>query len=265
MNEQTALARGPFASGPISKSPGPIAAGERDPRYDNQPPLDERILLEFMEDLETHASGEDSVAGRIATLIASARRAPEKCDSEEIAGKMGDLCAQARNVTQRLDAARERHNRPLLNAQRALKGRADCLIQPLNDAIAKIRRALDDFARAEAARRAEEQRKAEEEARRAREALERENVDERIVESIAPPPPPAPAPIGRGDLGARVGTQKVWCHKITSVRQLPDRLLKHPKVVEVLDKLVAAEIKAASGKVEIKGVEIWQDTKARVA
>jgi hypothetical protein len=72
------------------------------------------------------------------------------------------------------------------------------------------------------------------------------------------------APIARGDYGSRVGTTTVWHHEIESVRQLPDRLLKHAKVIETLDKLIAAEIKSASGKCEIKGVRIWSDQQAVV-
>jgi hypothetical protein len=81
---------------------------------------------------------------------------------------------------------------------------------------------------------------------------------------FAPAKAPEPAPLARGNYGSRVGTTTVWRHEIDSIRQLPDRLLKHPKVREQLDKLIAAEIRSASGKLEIKGVRIWKDTKAAV-
>lgn len=283
MDDQTTTARrGPFDSGPIARESGPIAASERDPFHDNQPPFEERIVMDFMDDLARPGElGQLSIGARIAELMASAARAPAEIKDQDIAGQprsaeqicgmLGDLCKQGREVAQRLEGARDKHNRPLLNAQRALKGRADGLIAPLNDAIAKIRQGLDDHARAEAARIAEAERKANE-ARRiaeeaARRALEAEGISDAIPAHqpiIAPPPALAPAPMGRGDYGARVGTQKVWCHEIESVRQLPDRLLKHPKIIEALDKLIAAEIRAASGKINIKGVRIWQDTKAAV-
>lgn len=281
MEQATTTRRGPFDAGPITSEPGPIATGERDAFHDNQPPLEERIVMDFMEDLEKPGEhGGPSINGRIEELLASAGRAPAEIKDQEIGGKlikapqivgmMGDLCKQSREVAARLEAARDRHNRPLLNAQRALKGKADGLITPLNDAIAKIRRMLDDFARAEAAREAEERRK-EEEARRiaedaARAAVAEAGLAEVLPEPMAPPPPPPAhaAPMGRGDYGARVGTQKFFRHEIESVRKLPDRLLKHPKVVEALDKLIASEIRAASGKCEITGVRIWQDTKAAV-
>jgi hypothetical protein len=46
------------------------------------------------------------------------------------------------------------------------------------------------------------------------------------------------------------------------VRQLPDRLLKHPKVLEALQSVVAAEVR--SGVREIKGVRIWSTDEAVV-
>jgi hypothetical protein len=258
---------GPFAD----KLPGPVEAGERDAHHDNQPPLEERIMMEFLEELQTPGESGKTLLGRIEELLASAGRAPEKCESESVAGAMGDLCRQARDVGKRIEEIRERHNRPLLNAQRTLKGRADSVLAPLDEAIAKIRRRLDDWAAAEARRVAEEMRK-EEEARRvaedaARAAIKEQGLEEQIPEDqpiFATPAPKPAAPIARGDLGSSVGGRKVWKHEIESVRQLPDRILKHPKVVEALDKLIAAEIKAASGKIEIKGVKIWSETAAVV-
>lgn len=279
----TTARQGPFATGPIADPmPGPLEAGERDPKFDNQPPLEERILMDFMEELATLGEGNSpSIQGRIEELLASAGRVPKTCDSEAIAGKIGDLCKQARDVGQRLETARDKHNRPLLNAQRALKGRADGLIQPLNLAIANARGLLDDFTRREQQRRAEEQRKAEEarriadEARRKLEEATRQQLEEKGLGHVIPadeplfaPAPAAPrmepAPMARGDLGSRVGTTTVHCHEIESVRKLPDRLLKHPKVIEALDKLIAAEIRSAKGQCEINGVRIWKELKAAV-
>jgi hypothetical protein len=250
----TAIAPGPFASRPAE---APLDG--RDPRHDNQPPLEERLLMDFAEDLE-----DQGVTRKISDLVNSAGNAP-RCDSEEIAGKIGDFCKQAREIEKRVNDTREKYNRPLLTAQKTLKGRADGLLAPLLAAAAKLRDDLNRFTREEAARRAEELRKREDEARRAREALERENIaPEVIAEIIEEPTRAKPAPIARGDYGSRVGTTTVWFHEIESVRQLPDRLLKHPKVVEALDKLIAQEIKSASGKLEIKGVRIWSDQQAVV-
>jgi len=270
MDDLATAARGPFESGPVTSQPGPVAAGERDARYDNQPPLEERVVMDFMEDLERPGEhGEKGIKARIEELLSSASRAPETCDDETTAGKMSDLCKQAREISQRLETARDKHNRPLLNAQRSLKGRADGLIAPLSNAIAGIRQRLDDFARREDARRAEEQRKADE-ARRvaeeaARAALAEKGMSDAIPEDqpIFSAPEPAPAaPLARGNYGSKLGTQTVWKHEIESVRQLPDRILKHPKVIEALDKVIGAEIRG--GVRAIKGVRIWDEKKAAV-
>jgi hypothetical protein len=271
--------RGPFDTGPISSEPGPVASGERDARFDNNPPLEERIVMDFMEELQLHGADEKSIAARIDELLASARRAPEEIKDQEIAGKpvtgekiaggMGDLCKQARDVAARLETARDKHNRPLLNAQRALKARADGLISPLLAEIAKLRKRLDDHAAAEDQRRRDEERRAAEARRIAEEAaaaaLTEQGMEDQI-EHVAPPAPVAapPTPIARGDYGSRVGTRTVYEHEIESVRKLPDRLLKHPKIIEALDKLIAAEIKRSSGKCKIPGVRLWPVTKAAV-
>jgi hypothetical protein len=241
---------------------GETLSSGRDARLDNAPPLDERVVQEFIEDVDR-----EGITARIAELLASAGRAP-KCDSQTVAGQIGDLCKLAGDVTKRLDAAREKHNRPILTAQRNLKAKADGLIAPLTSAIAKLRDDLNRFTREETARRDAERRAQEEEARRLREEQERIAAERAEAGQPAAPqveimvPRAEPEPIARGDYGARVGTQKAWFHEIESVRQLPDRILKNPRVIEALDKVIAAEIRA--GAREIKGTKIWSEDRAVV-
>jgi hypothetical protein len=253
---------GPFARPPKATEPGPVEAGERDPNFDNQPPLEERVVQDFMEDLHTPGEGVAAIKARIDELLASAARAPEKCESEADAGKLGDLCKLARDALARLEAAREKHNRPLLNATRALKARADQLGVPLERAIIDVRGRLSAWTNAEAARVAEERRKAEAE----RQRLQDEADAHASLPEYAPrvEAPKIADPVARGDYGARVGTRTVHHHEIESVRKLPDRILKHPKVVEALDKIIAAEIRSASGKCTITGVRIWSTQEAAV-
>lgn len=240
-----------------------------DPK-DNRPPLEERVLMDFEEELR--AKGLDA---RVAELLASAGRVPE-IDSEDIAGKVGDLCKQALTAERAVETVRETQNRPILNAQRALKGRADSIIGPLQAKIREVRSRLDKYVadKAEEARQA--QRRADEEARRIREAAEAERqriADEAaaagraVTEEELPPVPiieaaKVEAPVARGDMGARVGARTVWHHEIESVRQLPDRILKNPRVIEALDKVIGAEIRG--GAREIKGTRIWSTQEASV-
>jgi hypothetical protein len=235
----------------------------------NEPPLEERIVMDFAEKLTA-----DGIAARIAELIASADRAPD-CTSSETAGQYGDLIKMAGAAVKRVDEAREGFNRPLLNAQRALKSKADGVVADLNDRATKLRTGLNGFlaaeekkAAAERARLAEQLRAAEEAARKVREEQEAvaaekgEALPEPVYEPVFVAPPMPTAPIARGDLGSRVGMTTVWKHEIISVRQLPDAVLKNAKVVEAIDKVLAAQIRG--GAREIKGCRIWDEKVASV-
>lgn len=238
--------------------PGETIADGRDPRHDNQPPLQERILLDFDDHL-----AKLGIKARIETLLASAGKCPEKISDGVTAGKAGDLVKLAREVEKAIEAARETHNRPLLDAQRALKAKADGTFAPLAESINTVRSRLNAYMQEEA-RKAEEQRRlAAEEARRQQEAARA------AAEPDEPLPPIVPEhvekPVARGELGAKVGTVTVWHHEIESVRQLPDRLLKHPKVIDALNTVIAAEIRGmGERKSDIKGVRIWSTQEARV-
>ena len=279
----------------------------------NNPPIEEQVVLDLAE-----ALSEAGLTSRIDALIASAGRAPE-ITSHEIAGRYADMIKQMSAAGKAVEAEREKFNRPLLNAQRALKGRADAIIAPLSEAErgarAKVKRFDDAEAEKErqraaeaalARRRAEEAAEAErrrlqaiadENARQERlrlqaiadEAARKERLrlqaieDERaaaeareaqavVVEAavveveaeaveVAPayvePEEPARTVI-QGDMGAKVSRVTTWKHRIVSVRQLPDSILKHAKVIEALDKVLAAQVR--SGTREIKGCEIFPET-----
>jgi hypothetical protein len=265
MTTDTARRPGPFSTGPIAKSPGPIELGERDARFDNQPPLGERIAMEFEDDLRR-----EGLIERAAQLIDAIPRCP-KADCTENVGKLGDFVRQINAFEKALEAVREKHNRPLIDARTALKGRTDAIFVPLADALKKVRDDMNRWTREETARVERERREAAERAEQLRREAEAAAQDKAAAtgmpaETFIPEITPrrVEAPVARGDLGARVGTRMSYEHKIVSVRKLPDRLLKHPKVIEALDKVIAAEIRSASGKCEISGVEITPVTNAAV-
>jgi hypothetical protein len=238
----------------------------RDARHDNQPPLEDRIVLDFVDDLDR-----EGLTARVKQLLESAGKVPA-IDSDGIAGKVGDLIKMTSTVHKAIEAVREKHNRPLINARNALKARADTVVEPLLIEIAKIRTSLNAYMQEQDRIARQRQREADEAARVAREAAEaeqRRQEQERGFElDVGEAPAPVieaakvAAPVARGDLGARVGTRTVWHSEIEKVRQLPDRLLKHPKVIAALESVVAAEVR--SGAREIKGVKIWSTQEANV-
>lgn len=234
----------------------------RDARLDNEPPLEERILLQFQEDLDVAEEGQKlSISERIAELMASCARVPA-IDNDKIAGSVGDLIQMASNVSKRIDIAREKHNRPLLNAQRALKGKADGVFADLATEIERVRGKLNAYMQDKRRKEDEERRAAEEAARKAAEAARAATPADEPAPIVDIAPAPVEKAIARGSLGAKVSTQKKWHHEILSVRQLPDRILKHPKVVEAMSSVINAEIR--SGTREIKGTRIWDTDEAVV-
>lgn len=248
----------------VKPFPGDDAAEQiraHDPK-DNRPPLEEQVTMDFEEQLR-----DGGLLERISTITESAGKAPEITD-KTIAGKVGDLIAMARECRKRIEERRETHNRPLLNAQRALKGRADALLSPMDEAINALKRRLDAFMAEEARKAADKQRQADEEARRLRE--EQAQREREAAEAGAPPPPPAPIieaprieqPVARGDIG-RVGTKTVWRHEIeVPIKQLPKAILENAAVREAVDKVIAGAIRA--GNREIKGVRIWSEQVSNV-
>lgn len=262
----------------------------------NNPPIDEQIVLDLAEALAVAG-----LTARIEDLIAAAGRAPE-ITSADVAGRYADLIKQMVAAGKAVEGEREKLNRPLLNAQRALKGRADAIVAPLKEAENAARGKVSAYDREQAEierqariKREAEERKAREEAEAERRRLqaiadeearqerarlqaiedERAAAEQRKAEQVeieaavvavevayAPATPePARAAI-QGDMGAKVARVTTWHHRILSVRQLPDSILKHAKVVEALDKVIAAQVR--SGTREMKGVEIYSETSTAI-
>lgn len=239
-----------------TKNTAPAQAGH------NKPPLDETIVAEFVEGLAL-----EGITKRVDDLIAAAK-ASGPCEDDETAGNFADFAKQVLAATKAVEEHREVHNRPVLNAQCALKGKADGIVAPLIEAANGVRAKLDAYALAQREAAAKKQREADAAAKLAREAAAKALAEAGVDEDVMPvaetfTPPPVAAPKIQGSYGAKVAFTTTYHHEIESVRKLPDRLLKHPKVVEVLNRLVAAEIKASKGKTPIPGVRIWtSDTTA---
>lgn len=114
----------------------------------NNPPLEERILLEFDEALLEH----DGLLARISAMVEKADSAGP-CTSADLAGRYGDFVKMASAAAKTIEAERELLNRPLLMAQRALKARADKYVSLASGAGSKVRGLLDTYLAEEEKRR----------------------------------------------------------------------------------------------------------------
>lgn len=225
----------------------------------NRPPLDEQVLIDFEDALR-----EGGITQKVKDIVEAVDRFGE-CDSDDKAGRGGDFVKQCSATIKAIEAERETLNRPILTAQRALKGKGDGYVDLVkaasNQVLKKINAYMDEQRRiADLKRKA-----AEEAARKAQEAA----LAAAVAAGEKSPPPeikiePAKVdePVVRGDYGARIGSTTVWLHEIESVRKLPDGILTHAKVMEAINSVIGQMVRG--GTREIKGVRIWSEQKTAI-
>jgi hypothetical protein len=247
------------------------------PRTHNEPPLEERIVL----DLESQIDEIPGLRTRIRELIAKADTLPA-CQDDETAGKLGDFIKMAKAAAGRVDEIREAIKRPYLTATRNLDAKARTHTDALAGAAQAARRVLDAYVaeqdrlrrEAEARRIAAERAAWQAEQDRIALELAAENEARKASDPAPPAPEPAvepmfatpaakPAPIATGDYGTRVGVKKVWkADPVTSLKGLPTSVTGHPTVIEAANKVIAALVRA--GARELKGVTIREHTESNV-
>lgn len=251
-------ATAPFENGPF-ESQGTEAHGSR---HHNQPPLEERILLEFDEALrKPYGDNGKTLQERIDEIVASAGRVPEQILDERTCGLVGDLLKLAGNVQKAVEAERETHNRPLLNAQRALKTRMDAVLQPLLAIGGPLRGRMNEFVAEREAKRREQERLAAEAARKATEAAQAAAPTEELVPQVQAAF--VPKTQVRGDYGSTVSSKQIWTfEREVEVKKLPKAILENEKVQEAVDSVIRSMVR--SGTRKIAGVRIFQTTSAQV-
>lgn len=264
---------------------------------DNRPPLEEQIVIDLAEALAADGLGKriddliasaarapaitsPEIAGRYADLIKQMVAAAKAVEAEReklnrpilnaqraLKGRTDAIIAplsvaekEARGKVDRFDAeqaAIERKRREDAEIERRrLQAIAD---DEARQERLRLQKIADDKARAERLRlQAIEDERAAAEAREAATVI----VDAEEIEVAAPlveisVPEPQRSAI-QGDMGAKVARVTTWHHRIVSVRQLPDSILKHAKVIEALDKVIAAQVR--QGTRELKGCEIFSET-----
>jgi hypothetical protein len=109
-------------------------------QFHNEPPLADRLTMQFED-----ALARKGLPSRVAEITTAAARAPDPIANEEDAGAVGDLLKQAKAAHQAIKAEREILNRPLLDAQRAMIGKADALTAPMDKATGPLKDQLDAF------------------------------------------------------------------------------------------------------------------------
>jgi hypothetical protein len=224
-------------------------------RHDNQPPLEERVVMDFEDKLKAA-----KLDARVAQLSDSAGRAPA-CDNDDAAGKIGELLSLARAARKAVEDLREGENRPILNAQRALKAKADALLAPMDTAMNALKRSLDAYMSEQARKAAEARRKAEEDARRLQEEARANAAPDEPIPVVTPAPVPAPSI--RSDLGTLVSARKVWrFEREVPIAKLPKDVLENQTVVDAVDKVLGAMVRGGARK--IKGVRIFEDAAANI-
>lgn len=221
-------------------------------RHHNSPPVEERIQMEFRDELLSERPDFLQVYD---ALIAAADRA--KAEDDETLGKCGDLVKRYRAAGNHIDEKHKLVKAPYLEAGRACDAEKNRLRAPLDEAARKVSAIMNTYvAKREAEARAERERIAADEraaADAAREAGEGE------VAALAPAAPKKVEPV-RSDGGATVSTREVWNSQVEDFPKALKAVKSDPKVKEAIEAAIARLVRA--GQREIPGVRIWSTQQA---
>lgn len=228
----------------------------------NRPPIDEMARQDFNEAIDA----KEGFRSRVEELVAAAGRAV--CTTEEEAGRCGELIRQIRAAEKFTEETHRDVKAPYLAASRAVDDAKNTLIAPLVDAKQSTQKKLNTFiAEQEQARLEQQRREREAEEVRQREEAERlraEGVAEADVAEIVTTTAPVQAErtMVRGDYGAAVSGRKEWTFQIEDYETALLEVAGNAKVREAVEKAIAGLVR--SGTREIKGVRIFEQTKANV-
>lgn len=204
----------------------------------NNPPLEETLVMEFEANLREH---DFDLIARIDELEAKARDiAP--CYDADTAGRYGDAVKSAVAAIRLIEKEREGLNRPLLNAQRALMGKAKSYSDRLDAAEKRIRAQLDAFTEREKQKRLAAEREAQRLIDEARAKAAREaEVERQRLQAIA---------------DAAAEKERVRLQEIANVAAAHERA----KLQAIEDERAAAEVREAKAvEVVAEVVEIEAD------
>ena len=197
---------------------------------------------------------------------ADAITAPLKDAETEARGKIQRFDAEQAEIERQARLKREVEERKAREEAEAERRRLQAIAdEQARQERLRLQAIADEAARKERLRlqAIEDERAAAEKREAAAVVVEAETVEVAapVVEVEVAYQPAAPEPERvtiQGDMGAKVARVTTWKHEILSVRQLPDSILKHAKVIEALDKVIAAQVR--SGTRELKGCRIYSET-----
>lgn len=234
----------------------------------NEPPLEERIQMEFRDAL---LEDRPNFMTRMGEAIAAVGRAEVTNDDQ--LGKAGDLEKILRACDQHIAATHQVVKRPYLEGGRACDAEKTRLLGPITQARSDLMEMMNAFmAKREAARRKEEAERAAEERRQAelaaqaereRQAALGENNPEAVAEieavAMAAAAPKRPEPV-RSDAGATVSGKTVWNSQVEDMAKAFKAVRGDEKVQQAIRDAVQRLVRA--GQREIPGVRIWSTVQA---
>lgn len=221
-------------------------------RFHNEPPLEERVAMEFREQL---LSERPQFLIRRDDMIAAA----ERCEvvDEETLGKAGDLIKLYRAATGHITETHKAVKQPYLDGGRAADAEKKRLLDPIEDARVKVQGMMNSYqTKLAAERRAEEERRRAEERRQAEEAAKAEEGEAVPVAAAAPS---KPEPV-RSDAGATVSGKTVWNSEVEDYTVAFVAVEDDEKVRIAIDQAIARRVRAGTRKIE--GVRIWPTQQA---
>lgn len=227
------------------------------------------------------------LAARRDALLEAAERVPPIHDDES-AGKVGDFIKQIAAAIKNGEAARVKEKEPFLAGSRTVDGYFRAITDPLDRVKRAIESRLTTFLREKAERERRARQKAEDDARKeadrlaeaARKAEEAAKTDKGLAKAIEADAraqtavadlaqaekrtdaKPAELSRNRGDLGSTASLRTFWDFKNLERASLDLEALRYHLPQDGIEKAVRSLIK--SGVRELRGVEIFENTKAAV-
>lgn len=219
---------------------------------DNQPPTPTSALVaEQREAMEPRKERLDYILER-----ANAKQVTDRVT----AGDAGDIIKIGREFLDIVEADRVARTKPYRDAADAAKAVADEFMDPLVDALAKLKARIDEWDAAEDARILAQQREQEQ---FFADAAKHESVPDTCPAPAPRQPELKPAKRSKivGDLGARVHQVEEKTYRVVDVRAVPDMILNSETVKAAIIQVAKAMSKHMP---KIDGIEITTGTTNRV-